>query len=149
MANTLPVRFTATVTNNGPSTAMQIQLMFALNNGATIAQPLPPNCQAGAGVLNCALTDLNAGSSTTLVLMVLPQSGGQQFSVSSVVSSAIFDPLLANNTATAVAQGAPSQVLSGGGFSCSVTPRGGNQAAVAVLALALFGLLRRRRRVSP
>jgi MYXO-CTERM domain-containing protein len=147
VTNTLPVTFTATVTNNGPSAALQILLQFALNNGVTL-QTVPENCQASVGVVTCALTDLNSGSSTAIALQVLPPGNSQQFSVSSVVSSAIFDPLLANNSATAVAQGVLTPVLSGGGYGCSVTPHGGNQAAVAFLALALLGLLRRRR-VSP
>ncbi len=145
MKNALPATFTVLVKNNGPSAATAPRIEFAFQNGATL-QSTSTNCAVGAGESTCTLSDLAAGASITITLNVQSPGPNKQYTVSSNVSSATFDPQMQNNTATTMAQGGPLG-LSGGGYGCSVTPSSGNPSAAALLFLALVGFLSRRRRI--
>jgi len=147
VSSTLPVTVTATVQNNGPATAMSVQVQFALNDNATVQNgTLPSNCQLAGQNVTCTLPDMPSGTSQTITLMLDPGGGQSEFSVSGIATSAVFDPNPANNTATTLVQGAPIPSLDGGGFGCSMTPNGGASGAFGLFVLALLGLLVQRRR---
>lgn len=149
-----PVTVTATIQNNGPSPATQVQIQFASNDGATLQNAAGTGftCQTGQGVTTCTGADLAPGASVMLTLTAIPPFTKGNFSVSGIATSVVFDPITSNNTATVVVTNDNPQTpgLGGGGFGCSLLPGSRTPAAPGLftLALAMLGLLIRRRRLA-
>jgi uncharacterized repeat protein (TIGR01451 family) len=101
LANGEPVQYTVTVTNNGPQTAADTQLVSTL--------PLPgmtvddPDCTITLDQLVCDFGSLTDGATRVVVVSgTVPSdaSGGTTYELTSAVAGSTHDPDLDNNTAT-------------------------------------------------
>ncbi|WP_433825138.1 DUF7507 domain-containing protein [Actinoplanes sp. CA-015351] len=99
-----PARYTATVTNTGPSYARDIVLTNPVPQGATYpsASSAGGVCSyaAAAHTLECDLADLAPGAGATATLDVtLPPNGGAEIDSAVAVTASTPDPVLTNNSA--------------------------------------------------
>lgn len=147
---TEPVTVTVTVQNRGPAAAAQVEVRLTANDGATISNPMGSgwSCAIDNGAATCTRPDLPANQAANFTLTLAPPIMRVQFSVSGAASSMTYDQEPGNNTATALVrnENPGNPVLAGGGIGCSTTQQKTNAAAPALFALAICGLLLRRRR---
>jgi len=145
-----PTTVNFSIRNNGPSPANQVQVQFTLNSGVTLrtAEGAGWACQSAGAAVTCTNSSLAAGATSSISLTLAPAGTTPQYTVVGVVSSRTFDPQDANNstTATVINDNPQESVLSGGGFGCVVAPQSQAPAVPGVFALALLGLVVRRRR---
>lgn len=102
---------TATVTNNGPSTANAVAFAETLPANASVVsfKPSQGQCTAGA-TISCNLGNLNSGASVTVALVLQGTDAGNAALSANAVANEN-DPTPANNTATA------TTALSGGTYA--------------------------------
>ncbi|WP_018681194.1 DUF11 domain-containing protein [Actinokineospora enzanensis] len=97
-------RYTATVTNNGPSVATGVTFTQAVPAGFAIGTITPSTgtCQVVGGQVQCAIGNLASGANATVAIDVNVPSGQATVPVNATAtaSSAIPDPTQSNNTAT-------------------------------------------------
>ena len=107
--------YTINVTNNGPNPASAVVVNDVLPTGTgfvSVSAPgatsctTPPTAPLSTGTVSCSYSSLPAapapGSSFTLVVKVkITAKGNTQLNNTATVTSATFDPNLANNSATA------------------------------------------------
>jgi uncharacterized repeat protein (TIGR01451 family) len=93
--------WTLTARNNGPATATAV----------TVSDPLPANttfvsasagCSFAGGTVTCSAGTLNPGQTRTFTITALAGSAGGSITNTAGVSAHQFDPVYANNVATAV-----------------------------------------------
>jgi uncharacterized repeat protein (TIGR01451 family) len=88
-----------TVTNNGPASATGVSLLHILPAGALLVSSEPMGvCIADSPFVGCSLGSMAAGSSATVVLVVIPTIPGVA-SFEARVSAGEPDPISSNNTA--------------------------------------------------
>ncbi len=146
----MPVSFLISVRNSSDVTATAVRIRLDVPEGASV-QGLSGDgwaCSSMATGATCERQQVEKGVSPALSTSVVPPRGVANFAISATVSSAEFDPMNENNTASAqISNEAPAK--EGG---CSMTPAGASQAAgsrAAVVWLGLFSLalVRLRRRL--
>jgi uncharacterized repeat protein (TIGR01451 family) len=100
LANGDPIQYTVTVTNNGPQTSTDTQLVSTLPLlGMTVTDP---DCSITLDQLVCDFGSLVDGASRVVVVSgTVPSdaSGGTSYELDSTVGGSTHDPLLDNNTA--------------------------------------------------
>jgi uncharacterized repeat protein (TIGR01451 family) len=105
--------YTVTVTNNGPATSLSVKLTDAVPTGTTFVSETQTGGPAftctnpavgSTGTTTCKLASMATAATATFTLVYLvPTSfSGSSVSEKAHVSSATFDPKLANNTKTVV-----------------------------------------------
>lgn len=97
----LPLTWTATVTNNGPSQAQGVTLTSTLAD-SLIVQSISPSqgfCSTGSEV-NCNLGSLGNGAKATVIMTTVP-SVSASIETTATISSVSYDPVASNNQATA------------------------------------------------
>ena len=97
----LPLTWTATVTNKGPSPAQGVTLTSTLAD-SLIVQSITPSqgfCSAGNEV-NCNLGSLASGATATVTMSTVP-SVSTSIETTAIVSSVSYDPVASNNQSTA------------------------------------------------
>jgi len=94
--------YTVGVQNNGPSAAPGVSLSDTLPAGVTFtsATPSQGTCSQSAGTVTCPLGTIANGASASVQIKVTPTTTGSITNQASV-SSAVSDPVPANNTASA------------------------------------------------
>ena len=94
--------YTWTIGNPASVATPGVVLDVALPSGALLVSttPGPPSCTTAGGQVSCALGTLGGASSSTVTVVVSPQSAGTLVS-SGTVTSAAPDPQPADNQATA------------------------------------------------
>ncbi|MCH8309436.1 MAG: DUF11 domain-containing protein, partial [Chloroflexi bacterium] len=92
--------YTATVTNNGPSSATNVVLTDVLPSGVSFgsATPSQGNCGAVGGTVTCNLGSLSNGQSALVTIVVTPGAQGNITNTANVTAAEI-DPRPANNSA--------------------------------------------------
>ncbi|ADB50896.1 conserved repeat domain protein [Conexibacter woesei DSM 14684] len=92
------VTYSLAVTNNGPSSALNVQVTDALPAGLTLVSA--PGCAAAGGSLTCDAGTLASGASRTFAVTatVGDSLAGQQLSNLASAGSDTRDPLTANNS---------------------------------------------------
>gem|GEM_PF-711471 len=94
--------YTATVTNNGPESATDVQLSTVLPAGlAFVSASASQGSCSGTATVNCLLNTLANGISATVALVGKPTAIGG-LSLTTNVSGTVTDPTAGNNAATAV-----------------------------------------------
>ena len=95
--------YTLGVTNNGPSSASSVVITDTLPSGVTYNSGLASqgSCVNTSGTVTCSLGTIANGASATATIKVTPPSTGSITNQASV-TSAVSDPVAANNTASAV-----------------------------------------------
>ena len=95
--------FTATVTNNGPSTATDVVLTAGLPSSGTLVSATASTGSCGTtGAVSCALGSLANGATATVTMTVLETASGSS-TVTAQVSGSTTDSVSTNNSATATA----------------------------------------------
>jgi uncharacterized repeat protein (TIGR01451 family) len=97
------LRYHITVTNNGPSDAMEVTLTDALPSGVTFQSSTPgtPTCTHAGGTVTCNFDDLVSADTTTVNILVTVPSGAEgNLANTTNVSSSTFDPKSNNNSDT-------------------------------------------------
>jgi MYXO-CTERM domain-containing protein len=106
--------------------------------------------ESSAGVeIECTRPTLGVGENTLVAVGLRPPAGAESVALSASVSSAVFDPVLSNNSAS-LNQSLLSERYAGGGIGCSAASPRAPASPIGWL-LALFGALTltfRRRRSS-
>jgi len=94
--------WTVTVTNNGPSSATGVTATTTLPPGFVFgsATPSQGTC-SGTSVVTCNAGSLASGASATVVITLTAPATASNATISTIVTAAETDPLLANNTASA------------------------------------------------
>ena len=129
-----PLTFTATVTNNGPSPAANVQFAAALPVGFTFTSGLSPVTLVG-GNISAVINSLAAGASAQLSFTLTPTLAGT-FTLTANVSNANPDPDPTNNTASVTTTVVlPSPILT---FNMGLTTVNEN-AGVATILLNRVG----------
>ncbi len=110
------ITYTQTVTNGGPATATTVQLTETLPANTT-AQSLngPAGWTCNVGTLTCTIPSLAANATATFTFVVKVNTSvasGTQITQTASVSSAVSDPNLTNNSASATVGVADSADLS-------------------------------------
>ena len=97
------ITYTIGVTNNGPNNATAVTITDILLAGATFvsATPSQGTC-TGTTTVTCNAGTLASAASMTVTLVVTAPSIGVSASNTASVSAAELDPVLANNSATAI-----------------------------------------------
>ena len=97
------ITYTIAVTNNGPGSATNVTITDPLPPGSTFvsATPTQGTC-TGTTTVTCNAGTLASAASMTVTLVVTAPSIGASASNTASVSAAELDPVLANNTATAI-----------------------------------------------
>ena len=105
------MKYTATVTNHGPSDATGVILTGAVPEGVTFASATPSqgNCQQASGTISCNLGALNNGATATIAIKVTVQvvvNPGETGSVTNTVTAGgnETEPVRGNNTAVTVTE---------------------------------------------
>ena len=99
------ITYTLTVTNHGPSTAADVELVDSLPSGVMVrtieADPLV-SCTLDGGQITCALGDLEVDESVVVTVTAeVPAADGQSTVVATAtVAGGVTDPDDANNTST-------------------------------------------------
>jgi uncharacterized repeat protein (TIGR01451 family) len=95
--------YTLTITNSGPAGSTGVRLTNTLPASLPIVSSLPSqgSCSNSAGVIVCDLGALPGGSAATVIITVVPQTGGF-ITNAAVVARNEADALPANNTRTSV-----------------------------------------------
>ncbi|HWR37510.1 MAG TPA: IPT/TIG domain-containing protein [Clostridia bacterium] len=92
--------YTATVTNNGPNAANNIDLITSLPAEVTVLSATPAQGTCSVGVVSrCNLGSVAANSNVQVQLAVIPNAAGS-LAASTTVSATEGDPTPANNSAT-------------------------------------------------
>jgi uncharacterized repeat protein (TIGR01451 family) len=99
------VRFSVTVSNNGPEAAPHVVLTSAVPSGLTFAvDPARPECVVWDDTVTCALGAMAAGGSATLSLEYGATISAGRIALSVVAAApGVTDPVPANNAASATA----------------------------------------------
>lgn len=105
----LPLTYSLVVRNFGPSTATSVVLTDSLPTSVQFVSASGATCNGTSSVV-CNLGNMLAGEVTTVTLTVMPMTSGTITNVA-VVSSAVFDPNLANNTTAPVITPVKAHVL--------------------------------------
>ena len=143
------LRYTLSARNAGPDAAQAASVRDELPDGVTFVSG-SRGCSAAAGVVTCSLGDLASGESAERQITVRPSAPTSALSNTATVQSVTFDPVAANDSASAttVVNSDPS----GDRADLSITPsavapaRGPVSAAVqsaAALAAAIASDARR------
>ena len=121
-----------TVTNNGPATATGLELVVHLDPNVSVNNAtLPAGCNHAAGVVTCALGNLNDGGDEEIAIEVTVASAPSHGIVNrAYVRSSVPDPRPGNNTYPSSGDPGPgpgpgpgpSPGLGGGGVPASQTP---------------------------
>lgn len=139
--------YTATVTNFGRSPASNVEVSITLPMNAPVLATSGSGvtCQSTNNNTKCTVASLAPAQSTNISLQVKAPSGADRMTVDAVVSSTVFDPNPANNSAK-LDQNLLSPRIAGGG--CSAAPGTQSSAPGFAAVASLLGLLlasRRRR----
>jgi uncharacterized repeat protein (TIGR01451 family) len=144
--------YTLTISNNGPSAAVNTTLSDPLPNGLSYVSGDNAECSASGQLFSCAFGLLAAGSSRTVTLTVkaaVDASG--QIANTATVSTDTNDPVPANNTSTyavsfsqmadlAITKTGPSSTVGAGEavtYTLSISNNGPSDAVNSVLSDAL------------
>jgi uncharacterized repeat protein (TIGR01451 family) len=101
----LPLTYTFTVSNLGPHPASGVTLTQVLDAGASFVSA-SPGCGHVAGTVTCAVGTLANGTNASVTVTVTPTAIGN-LPASGTLTASEFDPVPANNTASAATQVAP------------------------------------------
>ena len=93
------VTYTVVVRNNGPSTALAVQVTDTLPDiKAAIYQSDTGGCTKSANILTCNVGDLNVGETRNFNIYLLVKGNKGTITDTAVVTSPTVDPVPANNT---------------------------------------------------
>ena len=108
----LPIAYTITVANAGPSPAQSVVVTDALPAGTTFvsATPSQGTC-SGTSTVTCQLGTIINGASATIALTVNAPSTAGNITNTATVAAAGPDTVLANNTATATVEVVPTNAI--------------------------------------
>ena len=139
--------YTATVTNFGrsPASNVEVNITLPMNAPVLATSGAGVTCQSTNNNTKCTVASLAFAQSTNISLQVKAPSGADRMTVDAVVSSSVFDPNPANNSAK-LDQNLLSPRIAGGG--CSAAPGTQSSAPGFAAVASLLGLLlasRRRR----
>ena len=97
------VTYSIQISNAGPDDATNSVLTFTLPPGATFtsATPLQGTCSQAGGVVTCPLGTIATGGSTSVSVVVALTLEGSA-TATALVATDVTDPVVANNSATAV-----------------------------------------------
>ncbi len=153
-------KYTATVTNNGPSVAGNLIFKALFNADVTISElSAGPgwSCTQNAASLNCTFSQLSPQMSAPAISFLV-RSNSEQTSIPfeaqvqpvNAQGQELSDPVPSNNTVTGTTTGLSTIRLSGGGLGCACTMSARDGKTAPPLGIcAFFGLvfvLRQRRR---
>jgi uncharacterized repeat protein (TIGR01451 family) len=97
------LRFIATITNNGPSTA-DVNLTETLTGNLVVVSSTASNGTCGTGPITCSLPGMTNGEVRTVTVVVTPLLGRNISANVTVAPVAVTDPNNANNTANDTAR---------------------------------------------
>ncbi len=105
--------YTITITNHGPSTTSNVLLNHSLPPGINVISVAPTGgaCVLGAGSIDCSFPPLGAGAGASVGIAVRPTQPGLIPSTATV-SSALVDPVPADNVATQSTRGIVPSIVS-------------------------------------
>ena len=105
--------YTLTAQNAGPSSATGVQLTDTLPAGVTYESAVPTQgaCNEASCTVDCALGTIASGQQATVEIKVRPQTEGSLTNDASV-SSSVFDPVSADNSASEETTVGPAADLS-------------------------------------
>ena len=105
--------YSLTAHNAGPSSATGVELVDTLPSGVTFdsATPTQGTCSPASSTVSCALGTIASGTNATISIRVRPQGAGS-ITNNATVSSSIFDPNSADNSASAETTVNPAADLS-------------------------------------
>jgi uncharacterized repeat protein (TIGR01451 family) len=105
------LRYTATATNDGPSTAAAVTLLMVIPPGASFVAS-DPTCTLSAGTLTCALGSMAAGASATVTADVTVTAPVGVLLARAAVTGTEGDPEPGNDvaSATTVVRGAETEL---------------------------------------
>ena len=101
--------YTVTVSNNGPGTSTAVVLTDNLTTTATFvsAASTQGSCAESGGTVTCNIGDMTTSTVATVTIVITSNTAGTIVNTVSV-SSAVFDPVSANNSGTETTTGVPS-----------------------------------------
>jgi uncharacterized repeat protein (TIGR01451 family) len=103
--------YSATITNNGPSSTAGVQINISLPAGATfVSVSSSQGSCTGTATVNCQLNTLANGAKATVTLVLKPAATGG-LSLTASVSGSESDPGADNNTVTSVTSVSSNQPL--------------------------------------
>lgn len=114
------ITYTGTLGNAGPSNASSVVFTQAVPASTTFvsATASAGACTQAAGTITCSIGTVNSGAGATVTIVVTATATGT-VNASATISSAVTDPVAANNTATAATTVNPSATAN---FALSGTP---------------------------
>jgi uncharacterized repeat protein (TIGR01451 family) len=95
------ITYTIVVTNNGPSTATSVVVTDQLPAGSSFVSATPSGSCTGTSTVTCSIASIASGSTATITIVIVAPAAGGVVANTANVSAAQFDPIPANNAATA------------------------------------------------